>query len=174
MKNTIKRILFTTDLSPEAKKVFEYVKKLVTSTGASINVVHIIEEVNMGTEEMLLHFLGEKKWKQFKKEKIEKVESMLIGKIQENKMIKEAIGCCFLEDLNNEQGNDFEDKIIVEEGIPSDKIIELAEKNKCEIIVAGREKRTVLGVSYLGRTLKDIIRKSDIPVLIVPYVKEKK
>jgi nucleotide-binding universal stress UspA family protein len=173
MQNTIKRILFSTDLSPEAIQVFEYVKKLVASTGASINVVHVMEKVNMGTDEMLSHFLGEKKWKQFKKEKIEKVESMLIGKMHENKIIKEAIGCCFLENLNNEQGNDFEDKVIVEEGIPSDKIIELAEKNKCEIIIAGREKRTVLGVSYLGGTLKDILKKSDIPVLVVPYVKEK-
>jgi nucleotide-binding universal stress UspA family protein len=94
--------------------------------------------------------------------------------MHENRIIKEAIGCCLLENLNNEQGNDFEDKIIVEEGIPSDKIIELAEKNQCEIIVAGREKRTVLGVNYLGGTLKDILKKSDIPVLVVPYEKEKK
>ncbi|MFH0727310.1 MAG: universal stress protein [Pseudomonadota bacterium] len=172
MKNTIKRILFTTDLSPEAKEVFEYVKKIVASTGASVHVVHIMEEVNKGTEEMLAHFLGEEKWKQFKKEKIEKVESILIGKMHENRIIRDAIDC-FLENSNHAQENDCEDKIIIDQGIPSEKIMELAEKNQCELIVAGREKRTVLGVNYLGGTLKDILKKSDIPVLVVPYEKEK-
>lgn len=168
MDRKIKRILFGTDLTPESKSVFEYVKKLVASTGASIIVAHILEEVNMGTDEMLAHFLGKEKWLQFKEEKIEKAESVLIGKVNENRLIREAIGC-ILECSNDDLNNQLEDKVIVEEGVPSKKIIELADKNKCDMIIAGREKRKVMGVKHVGGTLKDIIRNSDIPVLIVPY-----
>jgi nucleotide-binding universal stress UspA family protein len=171
MEKPLKKILFATDLTPEAKQVFEYVKKIVAATGASVAVVHIIEKVDMGTDEMLSHFLGEKKWRQFRKDKFEKAESLLIGKIRENKLIREAIEC-FLENINCEEDRQIEDKIIVEEGAPAEKIVELAKINNCELIVMGREKRSVLGMKYLGGTLKDIIRRSEIPVLTVPYDSE--
>jgi arsenite transporter len=172
MEKTIKKVLFATDLTPEAKHVFEYVKKIVASTGASVTVVHILEKVNKGTDEMLAHFLGEKNWKQFRKDKFEKAESLMIGKIHENRLIREAIDC-FLENIKCEEEKQIEDKIIVEEGVPAEKIIELAKINNCEVIVMGREKRSVLGMRYLGGTLKDVIRRSEIPVLTVPYENDK-
>ena len=167
----IGKILLATDLTPEAKQVFEYLKKIIASTGAPVIVVHIMEKIDVGTDEMLSNFLGEKYWRQFKKEKIEKAESLLIGKISENKLIREAIEC-FLENINCEQERQIEDKIIVEEGVPAEKIVELARMNNCELIVVGREKKSVLGMKYIGGTLKEILRKSDVPVLTVPYASE--
>lgn len=168
MEIGIKKILFATDLTPGAKQVFEYVKKIVSSTGASVIVVHVMEKIDIGTEEMLLHFLGEENWRRFRKEKMEEAESLLIGKIHENRLIREAIDC-FLENINCKEEMGIEDQIIVEEGVPEDRIIELAEMHKCELIVAGRENRSILGIKHLGQTLKKLIRNSDIPVLVVPY-----
>ena len=168
MEKEIRKIFFATDLTPGAKQVFEYVKQLISSTGASVTVVHILEKIDMGTDEMLMHFLGDENWRQFKKEKREKAESLLIGKIHENRLIREAIDC-YMKKIDCGEEMAIEDKIIVEEGDPEEKIIELAKINKCELIIVGRENRSTLGLKYLGRTLKNIIRNSDIPVLVVPY-----
>jgi len=58
-------------------------------------------------------------------------------------------------------------KKVIEAGIPSEKIIEVAEKEHCKIIVLGTHGRSGLRKLILGSTAERVIRHSKIPVLVV-------
>ncbi len=57
-------------------------------------------------------------------------------------------------------------KLSYDVGYPPDKIIEFAEKQKCDLIVLGSKARTQLGF-MLGSVAQKVAVKSKVPVLIV-------
>ncbi|MEW6409588.1 MAG: universal stress protein [Nitrospirota bacterium] len=60
-------------------------------------------------------------------------------------------------------------KIIIEVGEPVPKILSIAEREKVDLIVAGRKKRTVEKL-HLGSCTLEILRRSPIPVLVNKYM----
>ncbi|MGZ3920714.1 MAG: universal stress protein [Bacteroidia bacterium] len=58
--------------------------------------------------------------------------------------------------------------IYVEEGNPSEKIIETAETLKTDFIVIGTQGRTGLSI-IIGSTAEEVLKHSAIPVLVVPF-----
>lgn len=59
-------------------------------------------------------------------------------------------------------------KTILEEGNPYEKIIEVAQKENCELIVIGRRGITSFEKILIGSTAKKIINHSPLDVLIIP------
>jgi nucleotide-binding universal stress UspA family protein len=57
-------------------------------------------------------------------------------------------------------------KIRIETGPVVPKIMEMAEREKVSLIVAGRQKRGVLGELFIGSTTDRIIRRSPVPVFV--------
>ncbi|MBU3946981.1 MAG: universal stress protein [Proteobacteria bacterium] len=63
-------------------------------------------------------------------------------------------------------------KIRIEVGTPNAVILSIAEKEKVNMIVAGRKKRTLLERVYVGTHLLDLARRSPIPILMDKYMAE--
>ncbi len=61
-------------------------------------------------------------------------------------------------------------KIRVEIGAVVPKIISIAEEEDVQLIVAGRKKRTLLEVVYVGSHILDLLRRSPLPVLMGKYM----
>ncbi len=61
-------------------------------------------------------------------------------------------------------------KIRVEVGAVVPKIISIAEEEGVQLIVAGRKKRTLLEVVYVGSHILDLVRRSPLPVLMGKYM----
>ncbi len=61
-------------------------------------------------------------------------------------------------------------KIRVDIGNVTPKIISIAEEEDVQLIVAGRKKRTLLEVVYVGSHILDIVRRSPLPVLMGKYM----
>lgn len=62
-------------------------------------------------------------------------------------------------------------KIRIEVGEPIPKLVKIAEKEKVDLIVAGRKKRTTLEKVYIGSHTLDLLRRSmTIPILISKYM----
>ncbi|MEW6327967.1 MAG: universal stress protein [Thermodesulfobacteriota bacterium] len=62
-------------------------------------------------------------------------------------------------------------KIRIEVGEPVPKLVRIAEKEKVDLIVAGRKKRTALEKVYVGSHTLELLRRSTaIPVLISKYM----
>lgn len=60
-------------------------------------------------------------------------------------------------------------KIRVEVGTVTREIISIAEEEKVQLIVAGRKKRTLLEMVYVGSHILDLLRRSPLPVLMGKY-----
>ncbi len=61
-------------------------------------------------------------------------------------------------------------KIRVEVGAVVPKILSIAEEEDVQLIVAGRKKRTLLEVVYVGSHILDLLRRSPLPVLMGKYM----
>lgn len=60
----------------------------------------------------------------------------------------------------------FRAKAIVEIGRPAAKILEVAEREAVDLIVAGRQRRLHEGAAHVGATTLEILRRSRVPVLV--------
>lgn len=63
-------------------------------------------------------------------------------------------------------------KIYIQVGVPNAVILEIAGKEKVDMIVAGRKKRSLFEKVYVGTHLLDLIRRSPIPILMYKYTAE--
>lgn len=63
-------------------------------------------------------------------------------------------------------------KIYIQVGVPNAVILEIAGKEKVDMIVAGRNKRSLFEKVYVGSHLLDLIRRSPIPILMYKYTAE--
>lgn len=58
----------------------------------------------------------------------------------------------------------------IEVGAANADILEMAKQEKVDLIVVGRKKRTALEKVYVGSHVLDILRRSDVPVLMSKYM----
>lgn len=58
----------------------------------------------------------------------------------------------------------------IEVGAANAKILEMAEAEKADLIVVGRKQRTALEKVYVGTHILDILRRSEVPVLMSKYM----
>jgi nucleotide-binding universal stress UspA family protein len=63
-----------------------------------------------------------------------------------------------------------ESKIVIEVGETVPKIIEIAEREKVDMIVAGKKKRSQLEKLYVGTHTFDLLRRTKKPILIPTYM----
>lgn len=173
MPEDIKKILFATDLSARARHAFEYAARLACRQGATIVLLHVMEEATAYTSSHLKGFLGEDRWQELKKSQEDQARRILIGKKREGAMIKEAIGefCRIAKSELGEQ-NVPTDEIIVSKGSVVDEIMAEAERSGCDLIVMGHYPRGKVGEAVVGSTTRKVLRYSRIPILLVPLPEE--
>lgn len=159
----IKNILYTTDLSDNARYAYRYAASLAQQYNAQITILHVIEELSGNAKNMVNNILGEDKLKLLQ----EKKESKFIGSIERK-----------LNDFCDEIGSELDactfrvEKIIVKEGIPVEEILTQAETNFADIIVMGTRGYGLVADALMGGTARRVTRRSRIPVLVVRLPEE--
>jgi nucleotide-binding universal stress UspA family protein len=63
----IRKILFATDLSENARYAFGYAASLANHYGAGLTVLHVLEELSPNALAMVGDFLGKERWEDLKK-----------------------------------------------------------------------------------------------------------
>lgn len=63
-------------------------------------------------------------------------------------------------------------EVRIEVGVPNSEILSIAEQEAVDLIVVGRKKRTLLEKIYVGSHVLDILRRSNVPVLMNKYMVE--
>ena len=154
----IKRILYTTDLSENARYAFSYAVSLANQYDAKITVLHVLEELSPTALWMVGDIIGEKRWSALKTDKEGAVIASLRLRLQ---------GFC------EEVANDVPDcpfvveKTMVKTGHPVDRIIDLADTGGFDVIVMGSRGLGMLGDVMLGSTSRRVLRRCSIPVMVV-------
>jgi len=164
----IKKILFTTNLSKESRHAFDYSISLAMQYGASITILHVMEESSWSTTAYAKTILGEERWHKLRKNHEQEARQILIGKQKEGALIKEALTeFCKATEKDLKECEFVMDEIIVTHGIVVDEIMRVAQEKKCDLIVMGYHARGQFEEAILGSTTRRVLRRSEIPVLLV-------
>ena len=159
----IKKIIYATDLSINASYAFEYAASLAGCFGAGLTVLHVLEELSPNAAAMVGDILGEERWKDLRKKNQDQVIQSIKDRVEKfcDDMEHKLTECSFIVD-----------RVIVEIGHPVDRIIQQAKKNNCDMIVMGYRGQGALKGAILGSTSHRVLRRSEIPVLVVRLPKE--
>ena len=167
-KVDVKKILYATDLSENARYAFAYAVSLANLYKASVTMVHVLPEVPALLDQSVIGYISEDRWNEIKSQQMDEAKEALIGKRRDHLAIKEALHQ-FSEDVKQEQPGDgfTTDDIIVQRGNPVEEIIKSAQEIKCDLIVMGTHGQSTLEDVMLGSTARRVIRRSKVPVLVV-------
>ena len=143
-----KKVLFCTDFSKISDCAFDYAFGIAKRDEGVLYILHVIPTTP--DPHNLEHWLT--------KENLDKIKATL----QED---REKM-------FNDKYLNHIKDKtkvkIVTESGREDEKILEFAQKEKIDIIVIGTHGRTGIEHVFLGSVAEKIIRRSPIPVFIIP------
>lgn len=147
----IKRILYTTDLSPNSAYAFRYAINSAKKHDADIIILHVVEERAPFFEEERLETISEKK----------------ITDAMDQLKIRLKIFC----DRELKGDPECADKIKsieVCQGYPPEEILSKADELNCDVIVMGTHGKGIIRNSFLGSAAQKVLRRVRKPVFIIP------
>ncbi len=143
----MKNILCAVDFSPITEKVINYTKKTACESGGEIRLLHVAEP----PPEFLGDDFGPPVERELRAEMMKK----------QHRQLDELA-----ESLSKEG---FNVKPIIVQGSTVETILEQAKKGKADIIILGSHGKGPLATIVMGSVTEGVIRKSKIPVLIIPH-----
>ena len=164
----IKRILYATDLSENARYAMAYAVSLANTYCAQIVILHVIDEAPDYVDAGVEGYIGADEWEAIKKRNLDETRKTLTGKRRDNRMVREVLER-FCQNLRPGT-NDHEaamDETVIKIGSPVAQILETAEEKNCDLIVMGTHGRGALMDAMMGSTTNRVTRRSKIPVLSV-------
>ena len=164
----IKRILYATDLSENARYAMAYAVSLANTYCAQIVILHVIDEAPDYVDAGVEGYIGADEWEAIKKRNLDETRKTLTGKKRDNRMVREVLER-FCQNLRPGT-NDHEaamDETVIKMGSPVAQILETAEEKNCDLIVMGTHGRGALMDAMMGSTTNRVTRRSRIPVLSV-------
>ena len=154
----IKKILYTTDLSENARHAFSYAASLANRYDAGITILYVLEEISPTSDNLVVGILGQEKWDALRnsneKEVLDTLKSRLAKFCEE--VQAELPACPFITD-----------KITVTIGKPVDEILREVEKNDYDMVVMGAHGHGALADAVMGSVSRRVVRRCRKPVLVV-------
>lgn len=154
----IKSILYTSDLSENARYAFSYAASLANRYGAGITILHVLEDISPTTDSLVVSIIGQEKWNELRgnneKEVLDTIKSRLTRFCED--VQAELPSCPFITD-----------KIKVTIGQPVDIILREVENNDYDMVVMGAHGHGVLADAIMGSVSRRVVRRCKKPVLIV-------
>ncbi len=87
----IKRILYATDLSENARYAMAYAVSLANTYCAQIVILHVIDETPDYVDAGVEGYIGADEWEAIKKRNLDETRDILIGKKRDNRMLREVL-----------------------------------------------------------------------------------
>jgi nucleotide-binding universal stress UspA family protein len=160
-KVDVKKILYATDLSENARYAFAYAVSLAGLYGAKITLLHVLPEVPELIDKHVIGYISAERWEEIKSQHFKEATEALIGKRKDHLAVKDVLHQFSEKVKEGQEGEGFStDEIIVERGNPVEEIINQSKKLNCDLIVMGTHGP------------RRVIRRSKIPVLVIRLPEE--
>lgn len=173
MFKPIKTILFATNLSETCKQAFDFTAILATRFQATIVLLHVLEKMPMSVEGQLKGMLGAKRWDELMASHESDARQILIGKQSSDSLIRQALNhFCAEAGIDDASCGYHSREIVVSDGEVVEDVLRYAKEYDCDVIILGTREGFISN-NVIGSTIKSIMRKSTIPVLVVPPKVEK-
>ncbi len=168
MFKSINTILFATNLDENCQSAFYFAASISTRYQATLVMVHVLEELSNDIDGRLKALLGEDVWEKMNRDLADDSYVSLVGKRSTSKFIRHALNqFCDNSGINDKSCDYHSREIVVADGVLVDEIIDQAVKHKADLIVMGASEGLISGF-HIGSTIKSVMKRSHIPVLIVP------
>jgi nucleotide-binding universal stress UspA family protein len=168
MFKPIKTILFATNLSETCKQAFDFAAVLATRFQATIVLLHVLEKLPMSVEGQLKGMIGEKRWNDIITSHQQDARQILIGKQSSDSLIRQALNqFCSEAGIDDASCGYQSREIVIGDGEVVEDVIRYSKEYNCDIIILGTREGFISN-NVIGPTIKSIMRKSTIPVLVVP------
>ncbi|MBW1798580.1 MAG: universal stress protein [Deltaproteobacteria bacterium] len=153
----IKKILYTTDLSENARYAFGYAASLANRYGAGITILHVLED-SPNSDSLVINMIGEERWKELRETSEQKVIETLKERLEKfcSDVSDELPSCPFITD-----------KIIVKIGNPVEEILAQTETSGFDMVVMGARGQGIIADALMGSTSRRVLRRCKKPVLVV-------
>lgn len=163
MLPSIKNILYTTDLSKNASFAFRYAMTLGKELDAKIIILYVLPMVDSAMEVPIITQMGEEMYYKLRKEKSKEIIESIKKRLHDlcQKELEDAQ--CKAERVSS---------ILVREGDEVEEILKTADTLKSDIIVIGAHGKGILSHTFLGTVPDKLLRRSRVPVLVVPIPKD--
>ena len=171
----VNKILYTTDLSDNARYAFAYAVSLADLYNATITFIHILPEIPSRIDKRVIGYISQERWEEIKAQNFEEARDAIIGKRQDHLAIRDALQQFSENVKDSREGEGFvTDDIIVVRGNPVEEIIKYSEEKNCDLIVMGTHGHGTLADAMMGSTARRVLRRSRKPVLVVRLPEEEK
>lgn len=154
----IKKILYATDLSESSRMSLSWAMALAAKHNAPLLMLNVIEEIGSSSPS-LQFYLTEQEWDDLQQR---------INRDATDIMKKNLGAFCDSVKAEIPECKYVADEIIVVAGDPVDKIISTAVDRQCDVIVMGTVGAGGLVGAIMGSTARRVVRRSPIPVFVVP------
>jgi len=160
----IKKILYATDLSPNSAYALDFALDTANLYQAEMVILNVFEQPTIGYAPLLDCYMDEKSHRLLFNDHKENVTNSIRKRF-------EMISGQQIE-KNADDGNML-DSIEVCEGYPAEAILDMADELSCDMIIMGTHGKGILGHTFLGSTAKKVLRRTRIPILVIPLPKGK-
>ena len=172
-KVDVKKILYATDLSENARYAFAYAVSLADLYNAAITFIHVLPEVRTRLDKSIIGYISEERWEAIKSKNVEEAKEAIIGKRRDHLAIRDALHQFSEDAKKGREGEGFiADDIIVVRGNPVEEILKYSEEKNCDLIVMGTHGQGTLADVMMGSTARRVLRRSPKPVLVVRLPEE--
>lgn len=170
MAAPLKSILLATNLKDYNKVAFDVAASLAIHYQAKLVLLHVLEKLPEHAESLLAGLLGEESRKEAYKIQAQTAHQSLVGKNISSAIIRTALDdYCKKTDIGVSTGGAPAREIIVSDGDVEESILKYAKEYGCGMIVLAAHEG-LFAKSSLSSIIKDVMRRSTIPVLVVPHV----
>jgi len=172
-KVDVKKILYATDLSENARYAFAYAVSLADLYNAAITFIHILPEVSDLLDKNVIGYISEERWEEIKSQNVKEAKDAIIGKRRDHVAIKDALHQFSENVKESREGEGFvTDDIIVVRGNPVEEILKYSDEKNSDLIVMGTHGHGTLADAMMGSTARRVLRRSPKPVLVVRLPEE--
>ena len=155
----ISKILYATDLSKNSAYAFYYAVDIAQKRNGKIIILHVIEPASP----LLRGYIGEDTIVNIQQQNVQEATEEINKRLKDFcKAVDDKIGPCL----------EFVSDILVRLGHPVNEILEVAEKEECDLIVLGSHGKGFLEHTFLGSVSRMVLDRTRKPVFIIPLPSE--
>jgi nucleotide-binding universal stress UspA family protein len=155
----MKKLLIALDYNPSAQKVAETGITVARAMNAEVILLHVMAEPTYYFSSQYSPIMGFNSFNNSNMEELVDRDDLISAALEFLEKTKEHLG---YENI----------KTVVKEGDFGDIIIATAEEQSADIIVTGTHNRSGLDKILMGSVAEKVLKRSLIPVLIIPTQKE--
>jgi len=159
----VKKILYATDLSKNARYAFAYAAGIANRYGAKVTILHVMEDLSPSAQAQVTIYLGDKEWKEIRTKNLQQAIDTIKERLTNfcTEVAGELPECPFITD-----------DILVKTGHPVEVILNMAHSEDFDMVVMGTHGHSMLADAMMGSVARRVTRRCKKPVLVVHLPEE--